>query len=424
MQRFEMVRFIPRKNIFRVLVCLLSVFLILGLVSCGSSSPAVKAKSTNEKSETAAVAPQNQLPPLRSLQVNYVDTVTYALSPGEIETFHDPINKNYILDIPLDGTTYKQIWSYENRNLLSDAISLFLVNEQTNRLGIADFRSFNAYGTIDGKVDWFDNSTKATLSAEPKIDMGYIISNGKAYFLLTQRDSLITGGQTRSSRITICVNVEQIKILAETFECRLIQKPLLVFLGENVTAGYNADIQDSDNFSKAYPAVLQERLKINVLNSSVSYMSTADTLARVSEDVLKYDPDIVVINLGFRDFFDKVDPMDTTRNLQNIINILRQGDRKIYITRFYDERLLRFTMDDWELSAREQANLLSTYDTMFRNLSRNNNIDLITGIWDGLEYEDTIGEDYDNPTVEGQKIMAGNFFRALRPYLEANNFLK
>ena len=76
------------------------------------------------------------------------------------------------------------------------------------------------------------------------------------------------------------------------------------------------------------------------------------------------------------------------------------------------------------MSEREQNAMIAEYDAMFANLSRTNNIELITNIWDGLQYDDTIGDDYIYPTAEGHKLMAGNFFRAIRPFMAANNYLK
>jgi len=425
MSKLVMVHFLNWKVAIRSWVCVLSVFLMLGVLSCNSSPTASGPKKKSDTS--AADAEQQKQIPFSPLQINFVDTVSYALTPNEARVLNETDKNQYVLEFPVgNGTNYRQIWEEEARTRLADAVSRYVLDEHQNRLGTEGTHSFSAYATIDSKTEWYDDSTKSTLSAEPKVDLGYIVSNGVAYFLITQRDSPVVGDTTglRSSRITFCVNLNQVRELMNMFNLRFIEKPLLVFLGENVTAGHNVVTQEVDDPSKAYPAILQERLKINVLNISSSWYNVSETLERVPDDVMRYDPDVVVIHLGLCDFNDRIDPAETSRNLQSIINILKEGDRKIYLVRFYDERILRSIMGWWELTELQQRSLLTTYDTMFRNLSRNNNIDLITDIWEGLEYEDTIGEDFTHPTAEGQKIMAGNIFRAMRPYLEANNFLK
>lgn len=414
---------ISRKNIFHILAFTLFVFLTFGFMSC-ESAPAFGSKSKSNSAASSDVQ-QDQIP-RKSLQINYVDTVTFSLKPDEAKLLQNPKENEYIMELPLPGNIlYRQIWDDDSLDYLSDAVSRYVLDEKQKRLGNIDTRSFNAYGTIDGRLEWFDNSTKQTLSVEPRIDLGYLITDGNAHFLMTLRDTAVpdvTG--LRSSRVTFCMAIEQVREMMEIFNCKFIEKPLLVFLGENLTAGFNVNNDSEEDRSRAYPAVLQEMLKINILNSSVCWISTAETLSRVEDNVMRYDPDIVVINLGYRDFTERVDPIETTRNLQEIINIFKQGERKIYLTRFYDDFILQSTMNYWELTERQQTALLTSYETMFRNLSRTNGIELITGIWDGLAYDDTIGEDYLNPTAEGQRIMAGNFFRFMRPYLEANNFLK
>ena len=414
-----------RKNIFHACLFALCVFLIPCLLSCGS----IPGTTPRARTQAADPAGQKNLSALGTLQISFVDTVTDSLNQSQMQILHDPEKNEYVLEIPYnENTSYRQFWNAEALNLLSDAVSRFALDESQNRLGVRDTRSFTSYGAIESMVEWYDSKTGTLNSAEPGIDIGYLVTGGKIYFLLTQRDSAVIGDETgglRSARFTYCMGIDQVRSMMSTLNCKFIEKPLLVFLGESVTAGYNLTVQGEEDHSKAYPAVLQDILKINVLNSGDGWASTEITLDRVEEDVARYDPDIVVIELGFSDFMNKVDPADTNRNIQEIINILKnRGEPKIYLIRFYDERTIRSTMEYWEMTEREQANLLASYDGMFRNLSRNNGIELITGIWEGLEYDDTIGDDSLHPTIEGQRIMAGNIFRYLRPYLESHNFLK
>jgi len=412
------------KDVFRLLACLGLIIAGLGFFSCAASPDSETTPIFRRAAPAAPVTPQVRENKLGSLKIYYVDAVTMALQEAEVQLFTYPDEELAGFEIPFDSSnTYKQLWDEEGLEELTDAVSRFGVAERSSSFGTADARSFTTYGTVDGSLEWSSQSF-SSLSAEVRIDLGHIVKDGKTYFLITQRDTQIgEDSGRRTSRITFCITMDQIRKMAGLLGIRLYEKPLLVFLGDGITAGTNATIPGENDPASAYPAVLQDMVTLNILNSGIEWNQVSDALERV-EDVLKYDPDIVVINIGFSDFISQVDPSSTARDLQAIVDALRGGDRKLYLTRFYDEFILRNFMDDWEMTDREQINLINVYDAMFRNISRANNIDLISGIWDGLQYEDTISDDYIHPTKEGHKIMAGNFYNALKPYLAERKYLK
>jgi len=84
--------------------------------------------------------------------------------------------------------------------------------------------------------------------------------------------------------------------------------------------------------------------------------------------------------------------------------MVNDGSRKIYLAR-------------WYLDPNEKAR------NMFNILASSNNIELIEDFLDGVLESHHVGND-PHPSAEGQEIIAGNFFNALKPYLEANNLIK
>ena len=428
------VHFFNRKGILTAFVLLMCVVAIAGLSSCGTSSGPRTSSSANAR---VAADPSDDTPvPAVNLtlrgkgQINFVDIVTFSLKEGEVQVFYNSQERRYVMEIRLEnGNTYLQKWDEENRISFIDAILTYMVDENRKRLGTNEIRSFTNYDTLEGVTEWTDSVSRRNLSAAPAIDLGYLVKDRKSYFTVTQRDAVVTQSSStenlRSPRIIFCMDLAQSRQMMELFGGTFYEKPIMVFLGDGVTAGANANADDEDDPSIAYPAVLKELMKISVLNSGVSWESTQDTLARVPYDVLKYDPDIVIINLGLSDFLERIPVQTTSRNIQSIINLLREdGPRRIFLTRFYDEKILKNSWTYWNISEIEQTRLLAEYNTVFNNLARTNNVELITNIWEGLDYDDTIGEDYIYPTAEGQRIMAGNFFRVLRPFLAENNYLK
>jgi acyl-CoA thioesterase-1 len=197
----------------------------------------------------------------------------------------------------------------------------------------------------------------------------------------------------------------------------------LVCLGNSLTAGYGATIPGMDDKSKSYPAYLQNKINIPVVNSGVSGNTTSQGLSRIDTDVLSKNPRIVIIELGGNDLFQGIPVTTTWNNLGNIINKLNNGNRKIYLAKFYTDTVARtmaanFGIIDYDI----QTTLINQYDNMFNALASSNKVVLIDDIWDGvwgIHMSDSI-----HPNAAGYEIMANNYFRVLQSYLQANNFLK
>jgi acyl-CoA thioesterase I len=180
----------------------------------------------------------------------------------------------------------------------------------------------------------------------------------------------------------------------------------IVCLGDSITAGYSATVPGKEDKSKSWPAFLQKKVNIPVINAGVSGDTAAKGLARVKKDVLSKNPRIVIIELGGNDDMQKIPLATTKNNLQKIIDMVNDGRRKIYICKFYP-----WTDEQYE----------KTY-IMLKTLASSNNIELIEGIYDGV-WGIHMG-DPGHPNAKGYELMAEHFFNALNPYLEANNLLK
>lgn len=76
--------------------------------------------------------------------------------------------------------------------------------------------------------------------------------------------------------------------------------PKIVCFGDSVTFGWNIPYPES------YPMLLQKKLKESypeaiVINSGIGGDTTIGGLVRLQKDVLDYNPDIIIINLGLND---------------------------------------------------------------------------------------------------------------------------
>jgi acyl-CoA thioesterase-1 len=178
----------------------------------------------------------------------------------------------------------------------------------------------------------------------------------------------------------------------------------IVCLGDSITAGYSATVVGKEDRSKSWPAFLQKKVNIPVINAGVSGDTTAQGLARVQEDVLSKNPRIVIIGLCGNDYFQGI-PLATTKdNLQKIVNMVNDRKRKIYI--------ISGLYPEWN---EQVANAFNT-------LASSNNVELIDGIFDGV-WGIHMGDDI-HPNAKGYELIADHIFNALKPYLEANNLIK
>jgi acyl-CoA thioesterase-1 len=197
----------------------------------------------------------------------------------------------------------------------------------------------------------------------------------------------------------------------------------LVCLGDSLTAGYGAVTPGVDGREQSYPAHLQNRVAIPVVNAGVTGDTTAQGLARVNAALLQ-NSRIVIVELGANDLFQGVPLTATRNNLQSIINAVRGGNRKIYLAKFYTGDVVRGMISAMlGITDHTAQNILMyPYDTMFAALAASNDVELIDDIWDGvwgIHMSDPI-----HPDAAGYKIMADNYIKALRPYLLANGLLR
>ena len=204
-------------------------------------------------------------------------------------------------------------------------------------------------------------------------------------------------------------------------------KPNIVCFGDSLTAGYGAITPGVVNKSNSYPAFLQKKVNIPVINSGVSGDTTTKALARVNKDVLSKKPQIVIILLGANDLLTYMNPYgsghidkdQTEANLQQIITKIKKENRKIYLAKFYTDEVAQGIAPSIppQYGGPEfiQA-LINEYDEMFTTLAEANDLTLIDDIWTGV-WGLHMSSDTIHPNAAGYQIMADNIFNAIRPYL-------
>ena len=93
----------------------------------------------------------------------------------------------------------------------------------------------------------------------------------------------------------------------------------VVALGDSLTYGYGA------NPKTAYPTVLAELSKWNVVNAGVNGDTSADVLTRVNE-VTEQNPDLVLLGVGGNDVLQRIAPDTTRANIVATIDTLQSNN--------------------------------------------------------------------------------------------------
>ncbi len=181
--------------------------------------------------------------------------------------------------------------------------------------------------------------------------------------------------------------------------------PTILFFGDSLTAGYGLDPD------QAYPALIQEKLDEKeipgkVVVGAVSGDTTAGGLRRINW-MLRRPVDIIVLALGANDAMRGVDLADTEKNLQAIIDKVREKnpDVKIVIAGM-------MMPQNFGLEYSEQFN------AMYPRLAKANDAVLIPFMLEGvggireLNLADGI-----HPNPKGHQIVAENVWVVLEPLI-------
>lgn len=186
----------------------------------------------------------------------------------------------------------------------------------------------------------------------------------------------------------------------------LTKESILICYGDSLTAGYGAPKGES------YPDYLQSKLKLKVINKGISGDTTMTALKRFKVDVLDYNPDIVIVELGANDFLQNIELFETKRNLNYIVDELLKRNIIVYVVKFYGNQ---FVLDILKNESKNK------FDKIFEELGDKKGVYLIEDIWEGVwgkHMSDNI-----HPDEIGYKKMGEIYLEELRPIMEKNRMI-
>lgn len=179
----------------------------------------------------------------------------------------------------------------------------------------------------------------------------------------------------------------------------------ILFFGNSLTAGYGLEPD------QAFPALIQHRidslgLPYKVVNAGVSGETSAGGKSRINW-LLKQPIDVFVLELGANDGLRGIDPSETYKNLQTIIQKVREKNP--------DAQIILAGM---QIPPNMGQKYASQFKEVFTELAKEENVSLIPFLLEGVAGVPKLNQgDGIHPTVEGQKILADNVWAVMEELL-------
>ncbi|MCS6989293.1 MAG: arylesterase [Chloroherpetonaceae bacterium] len=186
---------------------------------------------------------------------------------------------------------------------------------------------------------------------------------------------------------------------------RFQDEKIILFLGDSLSAGFGLDV------AEAFPSLIQEKIRrenlpFTVVNAGVSGETTAGGLRRM-DWLLKRRIDVLVIELGGNDGLRGIEPSETEKNLQGIIDKMRAHNP--------DATIVLAGMQAPPNMGKEYA---EKFRAVFPTISKRNRIPLIPFLLEGVAGNPKLNlPDGIHPTAEGHQIVAETVWKTLKPVL-------
>lgn len=195
---------------------------------------------------------------------------------------------------------------------------------------------------------------------------------------------------------------------AESKPVNIDENSTIVCFGDSLTYGHGANSE-----TESWPALLQKRVKIPVINSGRNDDTTADGILRFDEDVILHNPAVVIFDFGGNDIFSlkkKLSYKQIEANFRTMLDKLDISKTKVYIMRFYNNQMRFF-------------DIFGSFDRMLKRLEKDYGVTIIWDAWSGAWGHKDCKFDMTHCNAKGYKIMEQNIFNVLEPFLKENDLL-
>ena len=182
------------------------------------------------------------------------------------------------------------------------------------------------------------------------------------------------------------------------------ESPVLLILGDSLSAGYGMDREHS------WVNLLDIRLNesgfsYSILNSSISGDTSQGGLARLSRLLDRYQPEIVIIELGANDGLRGIDPVITRENMSRMIQQSQAVGALVLLAGI-------------KLPPNYGTVYLEQFESIYPDLASEFDTLLVPFFMEGVAFRpDLLQADTIHPNEKGQPVLLDNVWEVLQPAL-------
>jgi acyl-CoA thioesterase-1 len=180
------------------------------------------------------------------------------------------------------------------------------------------------------------------------------------------------------------------------------EPPVLLILGDSLSAGFGMDREDS------WVHLLEIRLQehghsYRILNSSISGDTTQGGLARLPRLLDRYQPEIVIIELGGNDGLRGINPAITRDNMTSMVRQSQDSGAQVLLTG------IRLPPNYGEVYTQQ-------FESMYADIAREYGTLLVPFFMEGIVFEPGLLQpDGIHPNEKGQPVLLQNVWQVLEP---------
>jgi acyl-CoA thioesterase-1 len=182
------------------------------------------------------------------------------------------------------------------------------------------------------------------------------------------------------------------------------REPLVIFLGDSLTAGYGISAD------QAFPALVAQALRekgrpIRMVNAGVSGDTTSGGLTRLPW-LLEQHPDVLVVGLGVNDAFRGMPVDKIAVNLRRIVQQAKSAGARVVLL-------------GMRIPTNYGPDYTGSFAAMYPRIARVEKVDLMPFLLDGVGGRPELNlDDGIHPNPEGQRIVAANLLRYVEHALD------
>jgi acyl-CoA thioesterase-1 len=182
------------------------------------------------------------------------------------------------------------------------------------------------------------------------------------------------------------------------------ESPVLLILGDSLSAGYGM------NREQSWVNLLDIRLKesgfsYSILNSSISGDTSQGGLSRLPRLLDRYQPEIVIIELGANDGLRGLNPAITRENMTRMIQQSQAAGARVLLAGI-------------KLPPNYGSAYLEQFESIYPDLASEFETLLVPFFMDGVALKpDLLQADNIHPNENGQPVLLDNVWKVLEPAL-------